>query len=155
VQGTSVASTSGTSVTFTGIPSWVKRITFILNGVSTNALSTLIIQLGTSGGIVTTGYNSSHAVISTAGVAASAAFVTAGFTLGTAAATDAFSGTYFISSFGGNIWTNSGTASRVGTAATLYSGSVPFSLGGVLTQIRLSTVAGDTFDAGSVNILYA
>jgi len=31
-SGTAVASTSGTSIDFTGIPSWVKRITVMFNG---------------------------------------------------------------------------------------------------------------------------
>jgi len=54
--GTSVATTSGTSIDFTGIPSWVKRITVMLNGVSTNGVEAVGIKLGTSGGIVSTGY---------------------------------------------------------------------------------------------------
>ena len=47
VSGTSQASTSGTSIDFTSIPSWVKRITVMFNGVSTNGTSNLQIQLGT------------------------------------------------------------------------------------------------------------
>ena len=33
-SGTSQASTSGTAILFTGIPSWVKRVTVMFNGVS-------------------------------------------------------------------------------------------------------------------------
>ena len=53
--GTAVASTSGTSIDFTSIPSWVKRITVMFNGVSTNGTSLVQIQLG-SGSVTTTGY---------------------------------------------------------------------------------------------------
>jgi hypothetical protein len=155
-QGTSVASTSGTSVTFTGIPSWVKRITFMLRGVGTSATTTTFqIQLGTSGGIVSTGYNSSFVYISTSSVISAGAFRTDSFCPGTtAAAADLFSTTYTISSFDTNIWTGSGTGIRTNTTGTFYCGAVPMALGGTLTQIRLTTVAGSTFNAGSVNILY-
>jgi hypothetical protein len=56
VSGTSVASTSGTSIDFTGLPSWVKRITVMLDGVGTNGTSSPILQIGDSGGIENTGY---------------------------------------------------------------------------------------------------
>ena len=54
--GTAQASTSGTAIDFTGIPSWVKRVTVMFNGVSTNGTSLVQIQLGTSGGVEATGY---------------------------------------------------------------------------------------------------
>ena len=43
---TAQASTSGTSIDFTSIPSWVKRITVMFNGVSTNGSNNLLIQIG-------------------------------------------------------------------------------------------------------------
>ena len=45
--GTAVASTSGTSIDFTSIPSWVKRITVMFNEMSTSGSSDRIVQLGT------------------------------------------------------------------------------------------------------------
>ena len=56
-SGTSQASTSGTSIDFTSIPSWVKRITLMFNGVSTNGTSNYQIQIG-SGSVTTSGYTS-------------------------------------------------------------------------------------------------
>ena len=52
---TAVASTSGTSIDFTSIPSWVKRITVMLKGVSTSSNGVFITQLG-AGSVTTTGY---------------------------------------------------------------------------------------------------
>ena len=49
-------STSGTSIDFTGIPSWVKKITVMFNGVSTNGASNLRIQLGSTT-MQTSGYS--------------------------------------------------------------------------------------------------
>jgi hypothetical protein len=56
LSGTAVASTSGTSIDFTSIPAWVKKITVMFDRVSTNGTSFVQVQLGTSGGFVITGY---------------------------------------------------------------------------------------------------
>ncbi len=55
VSGTSQNTTSGTSIDFTSIPSWVRRITVLYNGVSTSGSSALIVQIG-AGSIIATGY---------------------------------------------------------------------------------------------------
>ena len=156
VQGTSVASTSGTSITFTGLPAWVKRVTMMLNGVSTTGTSIVQIQLGTSGGFVTSGYSSNYGFITSAGLAVSQAAITTGlYVVQSSVNTDIVSAVISISNFSGNIWAHSGTGVRAGNVGTFYYSGAPQSLSGTLTQIRLTTVNGtDTFDLGSVNILY-
>ena len=54
----------------------------------------------------------------------------------------------------GNDWISSHTMALSNTPVTLFgAGSV--TLSGTLTQLRITTVNGsDTFDAGSINILY-
>ena len=64
-SGTAVASTSGTSIDFTGIPSWVKRITVMLSGVSTSGTSIVLIQIG-AGSVTTSGYASSGSIVAAA-----------------------------------------------------------------------------------------
>lgn len=59
-RGTAVTA-SGTQVNFTDIPNWVKRITVMFNGVSTNGTSLMQVQVGTSGGVVSSGYTSTAA----------------------------------------------------------------------------------------------
>ena len=54
-SGTAVASTSGTSITFSSIPSWAKRVTVMFNGVSTSGSSNIQVQLG-AGSTTTSGY---------------------------------------------------------------------------------------------------
>ena len=148
-SGTAVASTSGTSIDFTSIPSWVKRITVLFNGVSTNGTSNIQIQVGISTGVVTTGYTSG------VGYRNGETTSTTGFVVGfMAAATVSFSGVVTINSFGSNIWTSGGTMSRNDGFANLSGGFVS-NIGGTLDRIRITTVNGtDTFDAGSINILY-
>lgn len=154
-RGTSV-SASGTSVSFTGLPAWVKRITVMLNGISLSGTSYVQIQLGTSGGFVTSGYSSGVAALTSAGAGLGAVAVTTGFyTTGSTTQTDTASGVYFISNLSGNIWSYAGTGVRTGNVATYFNSAAPLSLGGALTQVRISSGNGtDTFDAGSVNILY-
>jgi len=68
---------------------------------------------------------------------------------------DTTSAVLSLNNFTGNVWTYSGTGGRTGNVCAYYVSAIPLTLSGTLTQIRLTTVNGtDTFDAGSVNILY-
>jgi hypothetical protein len=140
--------TSGTSIDFTGIPSWAKRITVMLNGVSTNGANNLLVQIGDSGGIENTGY------VSTAFDRSDETQGTAGFILtsGNAAAI-ASSGLFICCLVGSNTWVGSSTLSRSDVGGWAAAGTK--TLSGTLDRITLTTVNGtDTFDAGSVNIMY-
>lgn len=150
-SGAAVASTSGTSIDFTGIPSWVKRVTVMLNGVSTNGTSDIIVQLGDAGGFENTGYASTVTTVST--VATSTNF-TAGFGITEATtAVAVFTGQVTINLLGSNFWSYGSVITTGGT--TLRNGGGGKTLSDTLTQIRITTVGGaNTFDAGSINILY-
>jgi hypothetical protein len=149
-MGTAQTTTSGTSIDFTGIPSWVKRITVMLNGVSTIGTSNVLFQLGDSGGFESTGYNSTSL---SAATTVSTSNSTAGFLLFANVATDARSGVLLLTQISGNTWIASGTF-KVSTATNCFVAGDK-TLSDALTQIRLTTVNGtDTFDAGSVNIMY-
>jgi hypothetical protein len=154
-SGTAVASTSGTSIDFTSIPSWVKRITVMFNGVSTNGTSQYLIQLG-SGSVTTTGYASTGTAIQ--GATAGANGSTIGFQLGNTDGAAAWvkRGSAVFQTLGSNIWVGSSSLSITGAAADraeFSAGNV--TLSGTLDRVRITTVNGtDTFDAGSINILY-
>lgn len=149
-SGTSVASTSGTSVDIsTTIPSWVKRVTVMFNGISTSGTSNIVIQIGSTT-FTTSGY-SSGAMVGTA----SSGTVTNGFCLtGNNSGGSIYNGNMFICSFGSNTWTASGSIYNTGVSGSHNFGGV-VTLGGALDRVRITTVGGtDTFDAGSINILY-
>jgi hypothetical protein len=150
-QGTAVASTSGTSIDFTGLPAWVKRITVMLQGVSTNATSVIQMQIG-SGSLLTSGYNTGVSQLANPPVYTS---YTSGFGISyNNAASNAFVGVFTINLLGNNIWVFSGqTVLGIGLSHTYSNGYQ--TLSGALDRVRITTVNGtDTFDAGSVNILY-
>jgi hypothetical protein len=145
------ASTSGTSVDFTGVPSWVKRISVMLVGVSTSGTSNIMVQLGTSAGFTTSGYlgcsSLSHAATG------SAMTTGLGFTSGTTAA-GVYHGLGYIVNVTGNTWVWASTAGS-SDAVVLYQGNGSIALAATLTRIRITTVNGtDTFDAGTINIAY-
>jgi len=154
VQGTAVASTSGTSISFTSIPSWVKRITLMLQGVQRSGSSIPVFQLGTSGGFVTTGYlGASGAITGSPG----GANPTNGFTVNSSNAADVFHGQIIIENLTGNTWTAfSFVTPSNGYNVFLGAGSITAAnLGGVLTQVRITMTNGtDTFTAGNINLLW-
>lgn len=152
VQGTAVASTSGTAIDFTGIPSWVRRITLVLNGVSTNGSAVFQVQAGL-GSVETTGYSSTGSYITTGSVSTGGSFTTTGYVVGNSnSAASTQSGLLVMANVSANIWAFSGS---LGAAGFTNLGNGIKSFSGVLDRVRLTTVGGtDTFDAGSVNILF-
>jgi len=150
-SGTAVASTSGTSIDFTSIPSWVKRITVMFDGVSTNGSSNVILQIGDSGGIEDTGYVGSHTVAT--GTVSTTSNTTHFTVYSQTAASNIFSGLAIINLLSGNTWAASGTTGSAVPRGTTFGGSK--TLSGTLDRVRITTGNGtDTFDAGSINILY-
>jgi hypothetical protein len=154
---TAVASTSGTSIDFTSIPAGVKRITVMFNGVSLSGTALPLIQLGDSGGIETTGYlgcgtNTREGVDVNIDTSSS----TIGFRIGSGVPSGAvaIAGAITITNVSGNIWVASGMCAST-TEAVMRWGAGNKTLSDVLDRIRITTTNGtDTFDAGSINILY-
>lgn len=154
VRASAVTLTSQTSVDFTNIPSWVKRVTIMLQGVSTASTGSVIFQIGTGGSPTTSGYTS---VVTNAFSpnSVNTSSSTAGFYLGGSVATYTYNGNIFITNLTGNIWCCSGLICN--TVATAYTGQMAGSvtLAGTLNILRMTTTGGtDTFDAGNINILY-
>lgn len=147
ITSTAVASNSGTNINFTSIPSWVKRITIMLNGVSTNGGSGVIAQLGigSTPTYITTGYVSgSSSATTTNGL-----WVHAGINQA-----DTRLGSCVITNFGGNIWNSSAVGGFGNGAGTSTAGGY-ISLGATLTALRITSGNNsDTFDAGFINIMY-
>jgi len=151
-SATAQASTSGTSIDFTSIPSGVKRITVMFSGVSTSGTSVPQIQLGTGSTTYTTsGYLGASSQLSNA---VSSANYTTGFGFLLANSTNVIHGSVCITNISGNVWIASGVFG-LSSAATTVTVTGNISLAAALTAVRITTVNGtDTFDAGSINIFY-
>jgi hypothetical protein len=154
-SGTAQASTSGTSIDFTGIPSWVKRITVMLAGVSSSGTSKWQLQIG-NGSIVTTGYvSNANATGATSGSTSGSSLVTTGFVvLGySATAASTYNGQIVLTLLGNNVWVSNGAIGSSLQEMACSAGTV--TLSGALDRVRITTINGtDTFDLGSINILY-
>lgn len=153
-SGTAVASTSGTSIDFTSIPSWVKRLTVNFNNVSTNGVAFIRLQLGVSGTPETTGYTSGTTLITNV-PSTTTSFSTAGIDIFGVVATYAINGNIVFNSLGSNIWTFTGITCNTTTTPYVQQTAGSKTLAGTLNMVRITTSTGvDTFDAGSINILY-
>ena len=153
VRGTVVNSTSGTSIDFTGIPSWAKRVTIMMKDISLSGTSALLVQIGNTT-IQATGYNSSSGGAINAATPAVIGS-TAGFIIYNDTSTDALTAVMKITNITSNSYvaeyTRGGTTGR--TVFGCGAGSV--TLTGLLDRVRITTLNGtDTFDAGQINIIY-
>jgi hypothetical protein len=153
-SGTAVASTSGTSIDFTGIPSWVRRITVMFAGVSTNGTSAITVRVG-AGSVQATGYLTAYVVLQQA-QAVTVSQSTTGYDLSNATAAAAtISGSMRIELLASNTWIATHLVNRGSDVAQVWSGSGSCAVSGTLDRVRITTANGtDTFDAGSINILY-
>ena len=133
-------------VDFNGIPSWVKRITVMFSGVSLSSTANILVQLG-AGSVQSTGY-----LGGTINQTPSVTNSTAGFIISTGNAAASMNGALQISTLGGNVWAAFGAFGRADAAFATTAGSV--TLSGTIDRVRITTTSTDTFDAGSINILY-
>lgn len=139
-------STPVTTIDFTSVPSWVKRITVMFTGLSTNGSSIVRLQLGSTT-FTTSGYTSAYQQASTT------AALTTGIPLcpfTSASATN--TGSFHVENITGNTWVASGLNAVSTPSVSLSSGFL--ALGGVLDRIRVTADGTDTFDAGTINVLY-
>jgi hypothetical protein len=142
---TAVATTSGSNVDFTGIPSWVKRITVMFNGVSHNisGATDLFVRIGTSSGIEDANYLA---------VSDASAFTTA-FGIRTQNASFTTKGAMVLTTLGSNAWVMT-TNTYLDAGTTVRNGSGSKTLAGTLDRVRITTTNNQTFTAGTVNIMY-
>jgi hypothetical protein len=135
---------SGTAVDFTSIPSWAKRITVMLSDISLNATDDLLVQIGDSGGIETTGYTSGSQ---------SSVNSTIGYIIRIGVGTRSLNGAMYISNVNSNSWISIHSG-NTGTTNDVFGGGTK-TLSSTLDRIRVTSVTGtSTFDAGTINISY-
>jgi hypothetical protein len=146
-------SATGTAVDFTSIPSWAKRITVMFGEVSLSGTSSFLIQVGTSSGVVNTGYSGGGTRYGGAVIAAASG--TAGISPWNITPSAAYSGHAIWTLIGGNFWACSLNLGASGGTESGGVGGGSVTLSGTLDRVRITTVNGtDTFDAGTINISY-
>lgn len=156
VLATEQATTSGTTKDFT-IPSWAKRVTVTVNGLSLPNTEDLIVQLGDSGGIETSGYVGS--VVDLMVVGTGVILPTTGFYLtgGSATGNHVLYGQAILTLEDASdfTWIYSSTiAYTSGASQGMSIGAGAKATSAAMTTVRVTTSAGGAFDAGAVNVLY-
>ena len=152
-RSTAVATTSGTSVSFTSLPSWVKRISIHLSGVSLSGTDHLLVRLSTGSSFPTSGYTSTAQSIQ-GGTASANYNSTAGCIIPGGGAANAVTGTLMFTNITGNEWVGTGIFMPDNDTTFGYFTCGKITLGGTLDGIRLLPTGANTFDAGTVNITY-
>jgi len=151
--GTPVTTTSGTEVNFTGIPATVRQIVIIFNGVSTDATDSKRIQIGDSGGVETTNYESYSCLLRNN----SAVLInntTLGYLIDSNSAADTLRGSVTLTcqDTSTNTWVASGVLGLTDSRFALTGGTK--SLSATLTSVRIIAGGASNFDGGSINIAY-
>lgn len=146
--GTSVATTSGTEHGFTGLPAGISKIEFVFDSVSLSGTDNLLVQIGDAGGYEVAGYSSSSAFNGSGSIA------TDGFLVRVGSATREITGIYTIIRSGVNTWVGAFSGADTAAASYITSGSRK-ALSAEFDRIRLIASGADTFDNGSVNIIYS
>jgi hypothetical protein len=147
-SGTAVTASGSSTIDFTGIPSWAKRITVGFQNISTAATSSISIRLGTSGGVPTTGYQCGFATMAGTDGSTDIAFrVTSAST-----AAQIANGSATLVNVSGNHWSGNSLVTRYSSSGFVAAAGI--TLDGPLTTVRVFLEAATTFDAGSINILY-
>ena len=152
VAMTAATTTSGTSHPFSSIPSWVKRITVCFDGVSLSGTAQLLVQIGDSGGLETSGYvSSSNTVVSNTGFSGTSS--TSGFVMVMGNGAYIASGALVLTNLDGNTWVAHGCHTLTTNSTCFAAGSK--SLNDTLDRLTVTTTNGtDTFDAGKINVIY-
>lgn len=145
------ATTTGTSIDFTGIPAWAKRVTLNCAGISTNGSgANMLIRLGSSAGVEAAGYSSTSAYYISPGTGSVSSNTTA-FSVPLSGDSITRTGTLVFTKLAPDTWICSGMIGQP-SAMTWVAGQV--ALPGALDRLRIITSNGtDTFDAGSASLL--
>jgi hypothetical protein len=153
--GTPVNSTSGTSITFTGIPAGVKQITISFLAVSTDGAGSKVVRIGDSGGIETADYASSGSRFATTSTSTEA--VTGGFNINVNNASTQLEGSIILTLLNSstNTWAAFGSFADIAISNVLYLTAGTKSLTATLDRVSITSTAGtETFDNGQINIAY-
>jgi hypothetical protein len=124
----------------------------MFSGVSTNGTADVLVQIG-AGSVTSSGYVSGSARVAAANSTGRTTSTT-GYNISTNSATSTFQGSLIIQNISSNSWVSNHTVNNDGGAVSIFGGGT-VSLSGTLDRVRITTSNGtDTFDAGTINILY-
>lgn len=141
------ATTSGTAFDFTGIAQG-SRVTIVAKAVSLSGTDNILIQVGTDGTFITTGYDSQSNIIA-AGSVSVATSGSIGILQRLASSAYAMTGTLSISNIDSSVSVCSGVSKMETGVLSITSGSIP---SGNFNSIRITRTGTNTFDGGTITV---
>ncbi|HVX57168.1 MAG TPA: hypothetical protein VHA37_05540 [Candidatus Saccharimonadales bacterium] len=152
-QGTTKA-LSGTTVDITDVPTGVKKIELFISGMSSSAADVPGIRLGTSGGIVSSGYKGSNSTHGNSGSQTFSNTWSTGLYLwgGNNSASDNFHGLATLFQIAANTWVISSNLGNENGYSGQGGGVI--ALSGALTTIEFMFSGSASYDAGTVVPVY-
>jgi hypothetical protein len=153
LQTDTAKSATGTTVTFTGIPSWVKKVTIVGANLSSAGSADFVVRIGPSSGVVTTGYTSVSGTITGTNTTNTNDNTTSFYFASINAGSDISNGVAVLHNISGNTWIYSSVCCSNAVRARMSDGSI--TLSGTLSVISIIPTDGVTaFDAGTFNLFY-
>lgn len=152
-RDTAITTSGAATYSFTAVPSWARKIRLMFRNVSVNAAAStaaIQVQLGTSGGLVTTGYANTLHTLDT-GTLSTSTLNTAFLVSITGADAYIFSGTMDFCEIDANNWVQTSQVKATTSRSHIGAGDVP--LGARLTTITVFVGVG-AFDGGTINVIY-
>ena len=147
-----VATTSGNSVAVTGLPVGIRNIAVFLQDVSSTGSNEFALQVSTGTTFATSGYKAASWNGANVDARATGLMLTYGVAAGE---TRDGAIRLALADVTNNTWVSTGLLNQGSSSSLMNGSSGTKSLSGALTQIRITTVGGsDTFDAGSINLMY-
>ena len=143
---TASTATGGAEIDFTGLASGINEIVIHFDRVSLSSGSSLLIQLGTSSGVTTTGYDSRS------NLGGSNADSTAGFVIYLESAGRNYMGALRLYHLGSNKWLSDHAGAN---SSGPVAGFGDVTLSGVLDRIRITATSGGTIDNNDgINVIH-
>lgn len=151
--GTPVVASGTTTTIATGLPAGIKRVDIPFTGISTGGTTGLMLQIGPAAGLEVAGYTGGCTRMAGAAVASTLTGGTGFLLIEAIVAAGTYSGviSLVLENSTTNTWSITGTLSRDATTVMNAAFAGSKTLAGPLSEIAMTTVGGDTFDAGEIN----
>ena len=147
--GSAVALSGSATTTFSSLPAGLNYIVITFDAVSNGSTDNILVQIGDSGGLETSGYTSASSNDLGTDVSSSAGFIV--HLNGNAA--NVVRGVLWLVRSTGNVWVSSHNG-MIDQDEGIHGGGARTTLDSALDRVAVLSTASNNFDGGTVNIVY-
>lgn len=143
-------SASGTETVITGIPSTARQIIFLFQDISYNGNQDIYLRVGTSSGLVSSGYEVFSGYNDAVGGGAGAERTNAFQAYATGTSTHNWNGKFVLTRLSANVWHGTVEITEDGGSNSWHWQRGIVDIGGTLERVAIISSGASTFDAGTV-----